>query len=42
MKSTVEDDKVKDKISDEDKTTITTKCKETLEWLDANQVSKCL
>lgn len=37
MKSTIEDEKVKDKISEEDKTAITTKCKETLDWLDANQ-----
>jgi len=36
MKSTVEDDKMKDKISEEDKTTIVDKCKETLEWLDTN------
>lgn len=36
MKSTVEDDKMKDKISDEDKKTITEKCKETLDWLDAS------
>lgn len=34
MKSTVEDEKVKDKISEEDKTAITDKCKEVLEWLD--------
>merc|ERR1712157_427517 len=34
MKSTVEDDKMKDKISDEDKQTIVDKCKETLDWLD--------
>merc|ERR1711973_708941 len=32
----IEDEKVKDKISEEDKTAITTKCKETLDWLDAN------
>jgi len=37
MKSTIEDEKVKDKVSEEDKTAIITKCKETLEWLDANQ-----
>jgi len=36
MKSTVEDDKMKDKISEEDKKTITEKCKETLDWLDTN------
>ena len=42
MKSTVEDDKLKDKISDEDKTKIIDKCKETLDWIDANQVSDAL
>ena len=38
MKSTVEDDKLKDKISDADKSTILDKCKEAIEWLDKNQV----
>ena len=38
MKSTIEDDKLKDKISDEDKTTVLEKCKEVLEWFDQNQV----
>jgi len=37
MKSTVEDEKLKDKISDEDKTLIIDKCKGVLEWLDSNQ-----
>ena len=37
MKSTVEDDKVKDKISEEDKKSITDKCKEVIDWLDHNQ-----
>ena len=37
MKSTVEDDKVKDKISEEDKTAITEKCKEVIEWLEKNE-----
>ncbi|KAM7437369.1 Heat shock cognate 71 kDa protein [Porites harrisoni] len=36
MKSTIEDDKVKDKISEEDKTAIADKCKEVIEWLDQN------
>lgn len=41
MKSTVEDEKVKDKISDEDKTTISEKCKEVLDWLEqADSASK--
>ncbi|CAG0882963.1 unnamed protein product [Cyprideis torosa] len=39
MKSTVEDEKLKDKISDEDKKIITEKCSETLKWLDANQLA---
>merc|ERR1719427_1502479 len=36
MKSSVEDDKVKDKISEEDKQTILDRCKETLAWMDDN------
>merc|ERR1711931_438176 len=36
MKSSVEDDKVKDKISEEDKQTILDRCKETLAWMDGN------
>ena len=39
LKSTVEDDKVKEKISDDDKATILKKTKEVLDWLDNNQVS---
>ena len=39
MKSTIEDEKIKDKIDQEDKTKILDKCKEVLEWLDGNQVS---
>ena len=38
MKSTVEDDKLKGKIDEEDKTKITEKCKEVIYWLDSNQV----
>ena len=38
MKSTVEDEKLKDKISDDDKKTIIDKCNEVIEWLDKNQV----
>merc|ERR1711983_205055 len=40
MKSTVEDEKFKDKISDSDKQTITSKCDETIKWLDANQLAE--
>ena len=44
MKSTVEDEKLKDKISDDDKKIIIDKCNEVIEWLDKNQVrsSVCL
>ncbi len=38
MKNTVEDDKLKDKISAEDKKTIIDKCNEVIAWLDRNQV----
>lgn len=38
LKSTVEDEKVKDKITDTDKEAITNKVKETLDWLEGNQV----
>lgn len=38
MKSTVEDEKLKDKISAEDKKTIVDKCNEVIAWLDRNQV----
>ncbi len=41
MKSTVEDEKLKDKISDDDKKTIMDKCNEVITWLDANQVRYC-
>lgn len=38
MKQTVEDEKLKDKISEDDKKTIVDKCNEVIEWLDKNQV----
>lgn len=40
MKSTVEDEKLKDKIDETDKKTIVDKCEETLKWLDANQTAE--
>jgi len=40
MKSTVEDEKFKDKLSDADKTTIMDKCNEIIKWLDANQLAE--
>jgi heat shock protein 1/8 len=40
MKSTVEDEKLKDKISEADKTTIMDKCNEVIRWLDSNQLAE--
>merc|ERR1712242_442709 len=40
MKSTVEDEKFKDKINESDKETITKKCDETIKWLDSNQLAE--
>ncbi|KAK4296894.1 hypothetical protein Pmani_020297 [Petrolisthes manimaculis] len=40
MKSAVEDDKLKDKISDEEKTKIMDTCNEAIKWLDANQLAE--
>ena len=37
MKSSVEDEKLAGKISEEDKKMVTDKCKEVLDWLDHNQ-----
>ena len=39
MKSTVEDEKLTGKISDEDKQKIMEKCNEVISWLDKNQVT---
>merc|ERR1712142_689558 len=40
MKSTVEDEKFKDKISEEDRTKILEACNETIKWLDMNQLGE--
>ncbi|XP_046331408.1 heat shock cognate 71 kDa protein [Haliotis rufescens] len=40
MKSTVEDEKLKDKISEDDKKTITDKCNDVISWLDSNQLAE--
>lgn len=40
MKSTMEDDKVKDKVSEEDRNTVVEKCKEVISWLDSNQLAE--
>lgn len=40
MKSTVEDEQMKDKISAEDRKTILDKCQDIIQWLDANQLAE--
>nr|XP_054591670.1 heat shock 70 kDa protein 1 [Nothobranchius furzeri] len=40
MKSSVEDEKLKDKISDQDKKKVTEKCQETIVWLENNQLAE--
>jgi len=40
MKSTVEDDKVKDKIPETDRKTVMDKCNDVIRWLDANQLAE--
>ena len=40
MKSTVEEEKVKDKISEDDKKKIMDKCEEVIRWLDSNQMAE--
>ncbi|XP_068250015.1 heat shock 70 kDa protein cognate 4 [Palaemon carinicauda] len=40
MKSTVEDEKFKDKIPESDRQSIITKCNETIQWLDSNQLAE--
>jgi len=40
MKTTLEDDNVKDKISADDLKAITDKCDEAIKWLDANQLAE--
>merc|ERR1712236_23805 len=40
MKATMDDDKMKDKISDDDKKKINDKCDEAIKWLDANQLAE--
>lgn len=39
LKSTIDDDKVKNQISKADRDKIEKKCNETLSWLESNQVS---
>ncbi|XP_059487618.1 heat shock 70 kDa protein cognate 4-like [Neocloeon triangulifer] len=40
MKSTMEDEKIKDKIPDSDRQTVLDKCNEAIRWLDANQLAE--
>jgi len=40
LKSTIEDDKVKDKIPEDDRKTVMDKCEEVIKWLDANQLAE--
>merc|ERR1712154_328671 len=40
MKSTVEDEKLKDKIGADDKKTIVDKCNDVISWLDSNQLAE--
>merc|ERR1712107_705757 len=40
MKATVDDEKVKDKISDADRKATNDKCDEAIKWLDGNQLGE--
>ena len=40
MKSTMDDEKFKDKISESDRSTIKEKCEEAIRWLDGNQTAE--
>ena len=40
MKTTLEDEKLKDKISAEDKEAISKKCEEVISWMDSNQMAE--
>merc|ERR1719516_395371 len=40
MKTTIDDEKLKDKISEDDKNAIIKKCDEAIQWLDANQLAE--
>jgi len=41
MKQTIEDDKLKDKISEDDRKSVLDKCNEIIQWIDGNQVGMC-
>merc|ERR1712018_1063391 len=40
MKSTIEDEKMKDKIPEDDRKSISEKCDEAIRWLDSNQTAE--
>merc|ERR1712173_238658 len=40
MKSTIEDDNIKSKVSNEDRSAIKEKCEEAIRWLDSNQTAE--
>jgi heat shock protein 1/8 len=40
MKSTVEDEKLKDKINSDDRQKVLDKCNETIRWIDSNQLAE--
>ena len=40
MKSTMEDDKVKDKITEQECEEVISKCKEVIDWIDKNQTAE--
>ena len=40
MKSTIEDEKLKDKIEETDRKVIMDKCNDAIAWLDANQTAE--
>ena len=40
MKSTFDDDKIKDKVPEEDRQKVISKCKEVIDWLDSNQTAE--
>uniref|UniRef100_A0A1I7Z6U8 Hsp70-like protein n=1 Tax=Steinernema glaseri TaxID=37863 RepID=A0A1I7Z6U8_9BILA len=40
LKQTLEDEKLKDKVSEQDRKTVTDKCDEVLSWLDGNQAAE--
>merc|ERR1719150_2436568 len=40
MKSSMDEENLKEKISEDEKTMITSKCDEALKWLDSNQLAE--